>query len=122
MLAREKPDFLQIDYSLDDREAEERLLPLAAEVRAGGADRAAVRPRPPVPRRARQSASAMGAGVRRRDLGAVPPQIPAWQPGGDAVIPGTADAGHMNDNLGAMRGRLPDAAQRKRMVEFLQSL
>ncbi|HXQ67450.1 MAG TPA: aldo/keto reductase, partial [Alphaproteobacteria bacterium] len=39
-----------------------------------------------------------------------------------AVIPGTADAAHMSDNLGAMRGRLPDAAERKRMVEFLQSL
>ena len=32
---REKPDFVQIDYSLDDREAEKRILPLAAEVRAG---------------------------------------------------------------------------------------
>jgi hypothetical protein len=39
-----------------------------------------------------------------------------------AVIPGTANPAHMNDNLGAMRGRLPDAALRKRMVEFLQSL
>ena len=35
VLAREKPDFVQIDYSLDDREAEKRILPLAAEVKAG---------------------------------------------------------------------------------------
>ena len=35
ILAREKPDFVQIDYSLDDREAEKRILPLAAEVKAG---------------------------------------------------------------------------------------
>ena len=31
MLRAEKLDFLQINYAIDDREAEERLLPLAAE-------------------------------------------------------------------------------------------
>ena len=35
VLGREKPDFVQIDYSLDDRKAEKRILPLAAEVKAG---------------------------------------------------------------------------------------
>ena len=35
VLLREKPDFVQIDYSLDDREAEKRILPVAAEVKAG---------------------------------------------------------------------------------------
>ncbi len=35
VLGRERPDFVQIDYSLDDREAEKRILPLAAEVKAG---------------------------------------------------------------------------------------
>ena len=35
VLKREKPDFVQIDYSLDNRVAEKRILPLAAEVKAG---------------------------------------------------------------------------------------
>ena len=39
-----------------------------------------------------------------------------------AAIPGTADAAHMTDNLGAMRGPLPDADQRQRMAEFVASL
>ena len=39
-----------------------------------------------------------------------------------AVIPGTADPAHMTDNLGAMRAPLPDADQRRRMVEFVASL
>jgi aryl-alcohol dehydrogenase-like predicted oxidoreductase len=39
-----------------------------------------------------------------------------------AVSPGTADAGHMLDNLGAGRGPLPDAPIRERMADFLQSL
>ena len=39
-----------------------------------------------------------------------------------AVIPGTNDAAHMADNLGAMRGRLPDPEQRKRMIAFIEGL
>ena len=35
VLEREKPDFVQIDYSLDNRRAETTILPLAAEIRAG---------------------------------------------------------------------------------------
>jgi len=39
-----------------------------------------------------------------------------------AVIPGTGDPKHMLDNLGAMRGRLPDAAERAKMVSFVEAL
>jgi aryl-alcohol dehydrogenase-like predicted oxidoreductase len=39
-----------------------------------------------------------------------------------AVIPGTADPGHMTDNIGAMRGALPDPDQRKQMVAFADAL
>jgi diketogulonate reductase-like aldo/keto reductase len=35
VLKREKPDFVQIDYSIDDRDVERRILPLAADVQAG---------------------------------------------------------------------------------------
>ncbi|MGH7090851.1 MAG: aldo/keto reductase, partial [Stellaceae bacterium] len=35
VLRRERPDFVQVDYSLDNRMAEQRILPLAAEVGAG---------------------------------------------------------------------------------------
>ena len=39
-----------------------------------------------------------------------------------AVIPGTADPAHMTDNVGAMRGPLPDPDQRKQMEEFADTL
>ena len=39
-----------------------------------------------------------------------------------AVIPGTDKAAHMVDNLGAGRGRLPDAKERLRMAQYLKSL
>ena len=86
VLQREKPDFVQIDYSVDDREAEKRILPLAAEVKCRRAHRSAVRPRPAVSRRARQGDSRLGEGLRRQ-LGAVLPQISARRPAGDRGHP-----------------------------------
>jgi aryl-alcohol dehydrogenase-like predicted oxidoreductase len=40
----------------------------------------------------------------------------------NCVIPGTDKPEYMVDNLNAGRGRLPDAAMRRRMVEFIESL
>ncbi len=121
VLAREKPDFVQIDYSLDDREAEKRILPLAAEVKAG-------------------VLTALPFGRARLFRAVHGKDIPDWarafaeswgqfflkyllaDPRVTAVIPGTADPLHMTDNLGAMRGPLPDPDQRKQMVVFVEAL
>jgi aryl-alcohol dehydrogenase-like predicted oxidoreductase len=121
VLGREKPDFVQIDYSLDDREAEKRILPLAAEVKAGvltalpfGRARLfrAVRGKE-VPEWARGFAESWGQFFLKYLLS---------DPRVTAVIPGTADPAHMTDNAGAMRGPLPDPDQRKQMVAFADAL
>jgi aryl-alcohol dehydrogenase-like predicted oxidoreductase len=39
-----------------------------------------------------------------------------------AVIPGTGNPAHMADNLKAGLGRLPDAAQRARMIKYVEAL
>jgi len=121
VLEREKPDFVQIDFSLDNREAEKRILPLAAEVRAG-------------------VLTALPFGRGRLFRAVSGKAIPDWAKdfaGSWAqfflkylladervttVIPGTSSPAHMADNLGAMRGRLPDPDQRARMVAFVDSL
>ena len=121
ILGREKPDFVQIDYSIDDREAERRILPLAAEVKAGvltavpfGRGRLfrTVRDRP-LPEWAKSFAGSWAQFFLKYLLG---------DQRVTAVIPGTADAAHMTDNLGAMRGALPDPDQRRQMVQFVESL
>jgi aryl-alcohol dehydrogenase-like predicted oxidoreductase len=121
VLKREKPDFVQIDYSLGNRDAERRILPLAADVKAGVL-----------------TAQPFGSGRMFRTVRgkALPdwarPFAGSWaqfflkfllsDPRVTAVIPGTGDAGHMTDNAGAMREPLPDPDQRRRMAEFIQAL
>jgi aryl-alcohol dehydrogenase-like predicted oxidoreductase len=121
VLEREKPDFVQIDYSLDNRGAEKTILPLAAEVKAG-------------------VLTALPYGNGRLFHAVHGKELPDWARGFanswgqfflkylladervTAVIPGTGDAGHMADNAGAMRGPLPDPDQRRRMVAFVEAL
>ena len=121
VLARETPDFVQIGYSLDDREAGKRILPLASDVKAGvltavpfGRGRlfSAVRGRA-IPDWAAEFANSWAQFFLKFLLS---------DPRVTAVIPGTADPAHMTDNLGAMRGPLPDPDQRQRMVAFIEAL
>jgi aryl-alcohol dehydrogenase-like predicted oxidoreductase len=121
VLLREKPDFVQVDYSLDDREAEKRVLPAAAEVKAA-------------------VLTALPFGRARLFRAVRGKEVPDWarsfadtwaqfflkyllsDPRITAVIPGTADPAHMTDNVGAMRGPLPDPDQRKQMDAFAATL
>jgi len=121
VLEHQQPDFVQVDYSLDDREAEKRILPLAAEVKSG-------------------VLTALPFGRGRLFRAVSGKEIPDWAKdfaGSWAqfflkyliadervttVIPGTSNPAHMADNLGAMRGRLPDPDQRKRMVAFIDNI
>lgn len=121
VLKREKPDFLEIDYSLDNRLAEKSILPLAAEVKAA-------------------VLIALPFGRARLFRAVRGKEIPGWarsfanswaqfflkyllsDPRVTVVIPGTSNAGHMTDNLGAMRGPLPDADQRRQMEAFAATL
>ncbi|MGD0264731.1 MAG: aldo/keto reductase [Candidatus Methylomirabilota bacterium] len=115
-------DFIQVDYALDNRKADQRILPLAAD---------------------------RGMGVminlpfgRGRLFTAVQGQsLPPWarefdctswaqfflkyivsHPAVTCTVPGTAKSEYVADNLGAARGRLPDAAMRRRMESFIDGL
>ena len=122
VLAREKPDFFQINYSLGDREAEERLLPMARD--AG----AAVLINLPF---GRNSLFKKSAGKPLPDF-AAECGATSWaqfflkfilsHPAVTAVIPGTDKPEYMIDNLKAGRGVMPDAAMRQRIVKFWDAL
>jgi len=115
-------DFLQINYSLAEREAEAKLLPLAKDK---GVNVIINRP-------------FAGSALFRRTKGkALPPWaaelgIASWaqyflkwivsHPAVTCAIPGTARPDHMRDNLAGGKGPMPDAAGRKRMAEYFDSL
>jgi aryl-alcohol dehydrogenase-like predicted oxidoreductase len=121
IIRREKPDFVQVDYSMDNRAAEKRIIPAAAE--AGAAVLTAL----PLGR------TSLFRAVKGKTLPDWAKDFDAatWgqfflkfllgNPHVTAVIPGTGNAEHMIDNLSAGRGRMPDAQQREKMAALLSS-
>lgn len=122
MMRRESLDFIQVDYALDNRDAADRLIPLAAD---------------------RGMAVMVNLPLGRgRLFNAVQNQkLPEWasefdcaswaqfflkyivsHPVVTCAVPGMAKAEYVVDNVGAARGRLPDALMRKRMEQFIDRL
>jgi aryl-alcohol dehydrogenase-like predicted oxidoreductase len=122
ILQQEKLDFIQVNYSLAERSVEDKLLTVARDTGTAvmcnlpfARNRLfkAVNGRP-VPEWAKDfDAASWGQFFLKYMLAREEVNI---------VIPGTDQVQYMLDNLGAGRGRLPDAVQRKRMVEFIQPL
>jgi aryl-alcohol dehydrogenase-like predicted oxidoreductase len=119
VLRTQRMDFIEVDYAIDNREVEQRILPLAQE--RGVAVLAAL---------------PFGRGRVLEVLGKQP--VPAWaqelgirswpqfalkyivsHPAVTAAIPGTAKMEYLTDNLGAARAPMPDAAVRRRMAELV---
>jgi diketogulonate reductase-like aldo/keto reductase len=119
VLRNEKLDFLQINYSIGEREAENRILPLAQERGVaviinrpfGGGDLfARVRARP------------LPEWVVEFDCRSWAQFLLKWivaHPAVTCAIPATNNPRHLEDNMGAGVGRLPDARTRQRMVDLV---
>ncbi len=121
VIEREKLDFVQLNYSAMTRNAEERLLPLAADKGVAvlvnrpfedGAMFESVRGKA-VPQWAADFDAASWGQVFLKYVLA--------HPAVTAVIPATGKIKHLEDNLGAGRGRLPDAKQRAQIVQALSA-
>jgi len=121
-MQRHDLDFIQINYSIEQRIAADRLLPLAAD-----RGMAVIINR------------AFGGGRIFKAVGDGP--MPAWagdlgisswaqfllkyalsHPAATVAIPGMTKARHVDDNFGAAHGPMPDEAQRKKMEAFYDAL
>jgi aryl-alcohol dehydrogenase-like predicted oxidoreductase len=122
VMKRETLDFIQVNYAIDNREAAERVIPLAA-------DRGmAVMTNVPFGRdRLFKAVQGKELPAVAKDLGCAswPQFFLKYVLGNPAVtcpIPGMAKVSYVEDNLGAARGRLPDPAQRKQMEAFIDAV
>jgi aryl-alcohol dehydrogenase-like predicted oxidoreductase len=115
----ERVDFVQLPYSIATREAEARLLPAAQETGTAvlvmrpfeeGELFRAVQGRP-LPGWAAELDAASWAEVFLKFI--------LGHPAITAVLPATSNPRHLADNVKAGKGKLPDAALRKRMVKEL---
>ena len=122
LMRREKLDFVQVNYSMAERSVEQRLLAAAAETGtavlinlpfARGKLFSAVRGQPVPAWAAEFEAASWGQFFLKYVLA---------HEAVTCVIPGTDKPEYMLDNLNAGRGRLPDAAMRRKMTGFLDSL
>jgi len=122
ILRTEKLDFLQINYSLMEPEAEQRVLPVTQERRIavlvnrpfGGGDIFERVRSKPLPDWAAEFDCRSWAQFFLKWIIA--------HPAVTCVIPATDKPRHLEDNMLAGIGPLPDARMRRRMVELLSSL
>ncbi|QCO06174.1 aldo/keto reductase [Azospirillum argentinense] len=122
IMRRQPLDFVQLTYNIVDREAEERILPLAADRGIG-----VIVNRP------------FQQGVLLRRLSGRP--LPSWaadigasswaqfvlkfiisHPAVTVAIPATSQVAHVRENMAAMAGPMPDAAMRRRMADHVRGL
>ena len=122
LMSRETLDFVQVDFALDNRQAGERILPLARQ-------------------RGIAVMINLPFGRGRLFRATRGKTLPDWAAEFDCrswaqfflkyivafdavtcAIPGMAKPEHATDNLGAAQGRLPDAAMRRRMESYIDGI
>ncbi len=116
IVRREPIDFVQFTYNLADREAEERLLPLAAERRIAviinrpfdGGNLFGAKTRKPLPGWAADIGCASWAEAFLKFV--------ISHPAITCAIPATSQVAHLRENMRALAGPLPDAALRRRIA------
>ena len=120
---RDEPiDFIGVDYAVDNREAAEMILPLAAERGIGvlvylpfGRSRLWKRV-------AGRDLPDWAAEFGTKSWGQFFIKYAAAHPSVTTVTPATSKAHHMLDNMGAAMGELPDIAMQKQMADFVVAL
>jgi len=122
VMRNEQIDFIGIDYAADNREAESVILPLAQERKIGVLAyvpfgrtslfrRIGDRPLPD-----------WAAEIDATTWAQVLLKFVVSHPAITVVTPATSQAKHMIDNIGGGTGRLPNAAMRKRIADFMDAL
>jgi diketogulonate reductase-like aldo/keto reductase len=115
-------DFVQLTYNLVDREAEQRLLPLAQERGIAVIVNRPFRGGALVDRLQRHPLPAWATEIDCTHWSQVALKYAVGHPAVTCAIPATSQVEHLHQNMAAAHGRLPDAALRQRMAASVARL
>jgi diketogulonate reductase-like aldo/keto reductase len=120
---RQQPiDFVQLSYNLLDREAEQRLLPLAAERGIAVLANRPFREGALLRQLARHALPGWAEEIGCRHWAQVALKFAVSHPAVTCAIPATSRVEHLLQNMAAARGPMPDAALRRRMAADVAAL
>lgn len=122
-IMRSQPlDFVQLTYNPVDREAESRLLPLAAERRVAVIVNRPFQQGVLIRRLARHPLPPFAAEIDCANWAQLVLKFIVSHPAVTCAIPATTSVDHVRENMGAAGGRMPDAPLRRRIADHIERL
>ena len=121
-MATEPLDFVQFTYNVVDREAERRLLPMAAERGQAVIVNRPFRRGALFDAYARKPLPGWAAEIDCANWAQVFLKFVVSHPAVTCAIPATSRVDHMRENMGAAFGRLPEPKLRQRMIADIEAL
>lgn len=115
-------DFVQVTYNVVDREVERRILPLAAERRIAVIINRPFRQGELIDEVMRHKLPDWAAEIDCANWAQFLLKFIIAHPAVTCAIPATSRVDHVQENLGAAHGRLPDSAMRARMIAHVEGL
>ena len=122
-IMRSQPiDFVQISYNVLDREIEERILPLAQERKIGIICNRPLRRGDLIRRVEHAPLPSWAAEIDCANWAQILLKFIVSHPAVTCAIPATSRVDHVQQNVGASYGRMPDPAMRRRIVETVEKI
>jgi diketogulonate reductase-like aldo/keto reductase len=122
IMRAEKLDFIQVTYNALDREAEDRILPLARDRGMAVIVNRPFREGELIRKLARHPLPAWAAEIECASWAQFLLKFILAHPAVTCAIPATTRVDHVIENVGAAAGRLPDEAMRARMSAYVEKL
>lgn len=122
-IMRTRPlDFVQVTYNIVDREAEQRILPLARDRGMAVIANRPFQQKALIRRLQSEPLPPWAAEIGARSWAQFVLKFIVTHPAVTVAIPATTRVDHVRENLAAATGPLPDAAMRERMAAYVQGL
>jgi diketogulonate reductase-like aldo/keto reductase len=122
IMAKEPIDFVQVTYNALDREVEARILPLARERGIGVIVNRPFREGALIRQVQRHPLPSWAAEIGCTNWAQFLLKFIIAHPDVTCAIPATSNVAHVQENMGAARGILPDVATRGRMAKHVEAL